>query len=322
MCAFQELKGRRKEFGLKMKTCVVIINPSSGKGLGIKNKSKIENILDNYNYESEFIITKYRGHATKIVEKLEPVDLVLSVGGDGTFSEAMNGNLKRKKRLVLAHLPVGTTNDIGYMYGLGNNLLTNLKLILEGSIQKIDIGLINNHAFTYVASYGKFMDIPYKTPQDLKRKIGYLAYLFEGIKQIFRYVPKCKINFYIDGEKHTGKYTFIIVSNANRIAGINNFYNDIKLNDNKFEVMFCSLHKKIDILKAFYILKTSDVKYISGVEIYKTDNLKIEILDDYKSWCVDGEEFSDTKNCFEFKLINDVSILIPDKNIEKLFIKK
>ena len=109
------------------------------------------------------------------------IDLVISVGGDGTFSEVMNGNLERNKRIVLAHLPVGTTNDIGHMYGLGNNLYTNLKLILEGTIKKVDVGLINNHAFTYVASYGKFMDIPYKTPQELKKRLGYMAYILDMI---------------------------------------------------------------------------------------------------------------------------------------------
>lgn len=305
-----------------MKKCVVIINPKSGKGFNEKTTLKMENILDNYNYETNFIYTEYRGHAKEIMVTLSDfIDLVISVGGDGTFSEVMNGNLKRKKRLVLAHLPVGTTNDIGHMYGLGTNIYTNLKLILEGSIKNVDVGFINNHAFTYVASFGKFMDIPYKTPQELKKKIGYFAYLFEVFKRVFNPIPKYSINFKIDGEKHFGKYTFIIVSNANRIAGINNFYNDMKLNDNMFEVMFCSLNRKIDILKAIYALKTSDIKYVSGVEIYKCKNLEIEFLDSKKNWCVDGEKFDDLKIKYIISLKQDIKMLLPNKNIGKLFIE-
>lgn len=304
-----------------MKKCVVIINPKSGDSKGIREVKKIETIIENYNYDVKIILTKYRGHAKEIMKNLDnDIDLVISVGGDGTFSEVMNGNLERNKRIVLAHLPVGTTNDIGHMYGLGNNLYTNLKLILEGTIKKVDVGLINNHAFTYVASYGKFMDIPYKTPQELKKRLGYIAYILEVVKRIFHHIPKYKINFYINGEKHTGKYTFIIISNANRIAGINNFYNDIKLDDDKLEVMFCSLNKKIDILKAFYTLKTSDVKYISGIEIYEVNHLKIEFLDKVKSWCIDGEEFEGLNNVYEVDLENEIEMLIPNKNIEKLFL--
>lgn len=306
-----------------MRKCVIIINPNSGNGGGVKEIEKIENIIENYNYEVIIKLTKYRGHAKKIIKSLDDdISLVISVGGDGTFSEVMNGNLERKKRLVLSHLPVGTTNDIGHMYGLGNNLYTNLKLILEGSIKEIDVGLINNHAFTYVASYGKFMDIPYDTPQELKKRLGYLAYMVEIFRRIAGHIPKNRINFYIDGEKYTGSYTFIIISNANRIAGINNFYNDVKLNDNKFEIMLCSLNRKIDIIKAFYILKTSGASHISGVEIYKTSNLKIEFLDNPKAWCTDGEKFYDNSNVFEVKLENKVKMLIPDKFVDKLFLTK
>jgi len=192
-------------------------------------------------------------------------------------------------------------------------------LILEGSIKEVDVGFINNRAFTYVASFGKFMDIPYKTPQELKKRLGYFAYLISGIKGVFNHIPKHEITFFIDGVKHTGKYTFIIISNANRIAGINDFYNDIKLNDNKFEVMFCSLTKKRDILKAFYTLKTSDVSYVSGIEVYKVSDLKIRFKDIDKSWCVDGEEYKCFKNLYEFSLKKDVKMLIPNKNIKKLF---
>ena len=304
-----------------MRKCVVIINPKSGRGIDDNILNKFQTIIENYNYDVKIILTKYRKHAEKIVLELEDdVDLVISVGGDGTFSEVMNGNLKRNKELLLSHLPVGTTNDIGHMYGLGNNIFTNLKLILEGKVVSVDVGFINNCAFTYVASFGKFMDIPYKTPQELKKRLGYFAYVLEVLKRIFNHIPKYELTFTIDGVKHSGKYTFIIISNANRIAGINNFYNDVKLDDNKFEVMLCSLTKKRDILKAIYALKTSDISYVSGIEVYKTSNMKIKFKEFDKSWCVDGEEFIDNKSTYEISLKRDVKMLIPNKNIKKLFV--
>ena len=81
------------------------------------------------------------------------------------------------------------------------------------------------------------------------------------------------------------------------------------------------MNKKIDILKAFYTLKTSDVKYISGVEIYEVNNLKIEFLDKVKHWCTDGEEFESKSLVYQFDLKNDIEMLIPNKNIDKLFLK-
>ena len=301
--------------------CVMIINSKSGHGFNKNNTKKLVNILKQYNYEYEIFFTKYRGHATEIIKKLDNnIDLVISMGGDGTFSEVMNGNLERKERLVLSHLPVGTMNDIGHMYGLVSNIYTNLKLILTGEVKSIDVGLINNHAFTYVASYGKFMEIPYQTPQELKKKLGFFAYMLEVIKRVYERIPKYEIDFIIDGKKYSGKYSFVIISNANRIAGINNFYRDMKLDDDKFEVMFCSLYKKRDILKAFYNLKTNQLESTSGIECYKCSNLEIKFINNKKSWCVDGEEFKDKNNKYNIRLVQNVKLQIPKKNIKKLFI--
>ena len=301
--------------------CVMIINPHSGHGFDKKNAAKFAAILKEFGYEYQILFTKYRGHATEMVKELEDdVDLVISAGGDGTFSEVMNGNLERKKKLVLSHLPVGTLNDIGHMYGLVNNMYTNLKLILSGEVKNVDVGIINNHAFTYVASFGKFMEIPYQTPQELKKKLGFLAYAIEVLKRIYERIPKIDTDYVIDGKKHSGKYTFIIISNANRIAGINNFYRDMKLDDKKFEVMFCSLYKKTDILKAFYNLKTNNLESTAGIECYKCSNLEIKFKNSKKAWCVDGEEFNDKSGQYKIDLISNVKLQLPKKNIKKLFL--
>ena len=86
--------------------------------------------------------------------------------------------------------------------------------------------------------------------------------------------------------------------------------------------MFCSLNKKIDILKAFYTLKTSGVKYVAGVESYKVSELEIEFLDSKDAWCLDGEEYISKDYKYKLRLVNDIKMLIPNKNIEKLFLNK
>lgn len=303
-----------------MKKCTVIINPTSGKGLNERLALKISNVLESHGYQAHVVITEYSGHAENVIQNISD-GLVISVGGDGTFYEVMNGNFKREKPLVLSHIPVGTTNDIGHMYGLNKDIISNLKLILDGEIRKVDICNINGRDFVYVASFGKFMEIPYATPQDLKHKLGYLAYILNGAKELFRKTKRYNVTYEIDGVKYNGNYTFIIISNANRIAGINNFYNEMKLDDNKFEVMFCSINKLTDIVKAFYILKTQDISHVSGVEIYKVDNIKIMFNDDTKPWCLDGEKFDSDEKEFEVSIKHCVDMLIPEKNIKKLFKK-
>ena len=144
-----------------MKKCTLIFNPNSGKKLDKKFLEEYVKILAENDYETNIYFTRYRGHATEIIYELEESDLVISIGGDGTFNEVMIGNLQREDRLLLAHIPVGTTNDLGTMFGYTKNIINNLTLTLEGEIKGIDICTINNKPFVYSAGFGKFMNIYY-----------------------------------------------------------------------------------------------------------------------------------------------------------------
>lgn len=303
-----------------MKTCAVIYNPVSGKKNNFKYLSQFQKILLDYGYQSTIYYTEYKKHAVKLVSELEPVDLVLSIGGDGTFNEVVTGNYMRKKRLICAHIPSGTTNDIGVMMGYGKNMLKNLKLTLLGEVKNIDICLINNQPFVYVAAIGKFADIPYETSRYLKKKIGYLAYLSEAVKSFFNKTKLTEIVYEIDGVEYRGLFSFIIISNANRISGINHFYKDVKLDDNKFEILLCNITKKNDILKSLYLLTKYDVYRVPGIYSYKSSNFKIKFINKPKKpWCIDGEKLPFEDDKYNITIDNDFKMLVPKKNLGKLF---
>ena len=281
------------------------------------------NMLNKYDYEVDIYYTEYKGHATEIVKNLPYVDLVLSMGGDGTFNESITGNYLRKERLVCAHIPVGTTNDIGSMFGYGKNMLNNLKATLEGVVKNVDICIINNEPFIYVASIGKFAEIPYETPRELKKKFGYFAYISEGIKSFFNKTKLYDVTYEIDGVEYRGLFSFIIVSSANRIAGINNFYKDVKLDDDRFEVLLCNFSKKKDIIRSLYFLTLYDIEKVPGIHFYKTNQIKMKFAEEpKKNWCIDGEMLPDGGKDFDITIDRDFKMMIPKKNVDKLFINK
>ena len=307
-----------------MKTCAIIYNPNSGHKI-IKNYlQEIEKILNNKGYNTIIYKTEYKAHAIEIVKNLEKVDLLMSFGGDGTFNEVMTGNFLRKERLLLTHIPVGTTNDIGAMLGYTKNIIQNVKLSLDGVVKKFDIGMINNRPFIYVAGFGKYMNISYETPRKLKKRIGHLAYIFEGIKTFFSKTKLYDITYEIDGEKYRGLFSFLIISNANHIAGIKNIYKDVKLDDDQFEILLCTIKRKKDILKSFNFLTSHDPSNVPGICFYKSNNIKITINNpDNKDWCIDGEQLpKNEQNKYIINVAHNVDILIPKKNVSKLFINK
>ena len=306
-----------------MKKCLVVYNPNSGKYNKEVTLPKIEKILNEYDYDVITEKTKYKGDATSIVANIDKCDLVVSIGGDGTFNEVMTGNFMRKDRIVLCHLPSGTTNDVGAMWGYGKNILNNLKLALNGNVKRIDICTINDKPFVYSAGFGKFMNIPYETPRELKKRIGHLAYIREGARDFFRKVKLYDITYEVDNEKYRGLFSFALITNANRVAGINNFYKDIKLDDNKFEVLLCNITKLKDIVKTLYFFALYDASKIPGFYFYQTDNIKIKFNSPLKKpLCIDGESFDDMSGSYNIKIDHDVYVLMPKKNINSLFVEK
>lgn len=300
--------------------CTIIYNPQSGKKYKKNFLNEFEGILKDNGYETKLIYTEYKNHAEEIAYKLEKCDLVISIGGDGTFNEVVTGNLKREKPLVLAHIPLGTTNDVGKMFGYGSNPITNLKDLMNGKKRNIDICMLNDKPFVYVTGIGKFMNVPYQTPRYLKKNFGYLAYLIEGCKSFFQRTELYPLEYEVNGEIHKGLYSFILISNANRIAGINNFYQDVKLNDNKFEILFCNIRKRTDIIKSLIMAKAGDITKVSGFEFYKTDKIRITFKSKLKnSWCLDGEELETEETNFNIIIRRNVEIMMPNKD-SKLFL--
>lgn len=307
-----------------MKNCVVIYNPNSGHIFKASYLKEYKNILNKHQYNVRFIGTEYHGHAKEIVSHLRgKIDLVISMGGDGTFNEVMTGNLQRTNPLVLAHIPVGTTNDVGVMFGYEKDIMKNLKLLLNGEIKPMDIGIINGRPFVYVAGFGKFMQIPYQTPRKLKEKIGHMAYIIEGARDFFNPTKMYQITYKVNGIEKTGFYSFMLISNANRIAGINNFYRNVKLDDDQFEVLFCNFKRRIDIIRTFALLLTMDASKVSGIEFYKTNHIEVYFNEyPHKAWCVDGEQLDRAVLKYDISNIRNVKIMMPSKNIKKNFIKQ
>jgi len=306
-----------------MKTCIVIYNPSSGHTLNPRKLPVYKAIINSYGYKVNFIATEYHGHAKEIVYHMGYVDLVISMGGDGTFNEAMYGNILRSKRLLIAHIPIGTTNDIGKMFGYVGDIEKDLHLCLSGTVKGIDIPMINGRPFIYVAGFGKFLNIPYETTRKDKKKIGYMAYIINGIKDFFKDTTMYDIEYTIDGIKYNSTCSMLLISSATRIAGFPNLLSNIKLDDDQFEILICHQRKRLDILGALIQLVPFDASNIDGLSFNRASKLTIKFKKRFrKPWCIDGEKLEIKTLNYEIHNERNVNVLMPTKNISKLFIEK
>lgn len=305
----------------EIKKCLVIYNPNSGNAIEENILKAYHEILKEKGYKVDFLATRYSHHATEAVINAEDYNIVFSIGGDGTLNEVVRGNYYRKNRLTICPLPSGTCNDVATMLGYGKNPIDNLNIALDGEIKDYDIGTINDNPFVYVVGMGKLMNISYETKSEDKKKKGYLAYIKEGISEIFNKMKRYKAEVVVDGKKLYGKYSLIMISNADHIAGINKFHKDVYLDDGVMEVLLCKAATKRDFIKNFllYFLgkNTKEIISLKAHEVLIQFDDKLE-----KNWCIDGEKLEYTGNKYNIKISDKMGFLTPKYHKKTLFKSK
>lgn len=303
---------------MENKKCLIIYNPLSGKGKADENISIYYKALKDKGYDVDVIATKHAKHATEAIIEAKQYDVVFAIGGDGTLNEVVRGNMLRKSKLTICPLPSGTCNDVATMLGYGNNPKQNIEMALSGEEKSMDIGSINDEPFVYVVGMGKFMNIPYETKSEDKKKNGYMAYIKDGLKEVLDKLKRYRAEVTIDGEKLDGAYSLIMVSNSDHVAGVNRFHKDVCLDDGEMEVLLCRAKSKTEFIKSFLLLflgrQTSDIISL------KAHDVQIKLLDKpEKKWCIDGEKFDYNGEEYHISIRDKMKILTPTSNAQKLF---
>lgn len=272
---------------------LLIINPCSGK---IKAKDSLFDILKIFckqGYTVTTHITTKRGNGTEVVENTgKEYDIIVCCGGDGTLNEVITGMIKGDVKVPLGYIPAGSTNDFAKTLGLETDLVKATKAIVAHKEEvSVDIGKFGSSKyFTYIASFGLFTSVSYKTQQSAKNALGHMAYILEGISDLAN-VNTYHVSFEADGKKYQGDYIYGGISNSTSIGGVVKFDPKlIDLNDNLFEIIMLKRPQNPnDMMKIVAGVTTSDYSDTSVFEFVKASNIKINMPNE-TSWALDGEE--------------------------------
>jgi diacylglycerol kinase (ATP) len=120
-------------------------------------------------------------------------DVVLAAGGDGTVRAVAEG--LRDTGAALALLPSGTGNLLARNLELTlNNLADSVRTAFTGKDRPVDLGIaelrredgtVEEHAFLVMAGIGIDAKMVANSDEDLKKKVGWLAYI-DAIRKAVR----------------------------------------------------------------------------------------------------------------------------------------
>lgn len=174
---------------MSMKRAILIYNPHAGRGKIERNISRIVAVFRTVDYDLilhpiEFERNPFDGN--------EDVDLVIIAGGDGTINYVVNAMMHKGLSITLGIIPAGTANDFAGALGMSTDVVEAAQQIASGVIEEIDCGKvehINNKKespiyFVNIFSFGIFTTTSQHTPERMKHRLGRVAYLLAGVKDL------------------------------------------------------------------------------------------------------------------------------------------
>lgn len=175
-----------------MKKAYIIVNPTAGKSQAERFFLSIIQNLQNGGYECTSRLTEKSGDAKDFANEAAlsgKYDVVVAIGGDGTYNEVVSGIKDSGKDIPIGYIPAGSTNDFADTLGLSTYMPLAALSISNSIPKKVDIGDFNGRYFSYIASFGAFTGVSYSTPQSMKNVLGHFAYVLSGVAELGNMKP-------------------------------------------------------------------------------------------------------------------------------------
>ena len=214
-----------------------IFNPHSGKGQIKNNLVEIIDTMVKADFEVTVYTTQAQGDAIqKVAAEAANYDRIVCSGGDGTLDEVMTGLIQSGQDVPIGYIPAGSTNDFANSLGIPKDMVKSAAVAVGDHPFPCDIGDFNEDTFVYVAAFGLFTEVSYKTSQQMKNIFGHVAYIMEGAKQL-RDIPSFRMQVEVDGNVTYDEFIYGMVSNSTSIGGFKTLIpGNVSLNDGVFEV--------------------------------------------------------------------------------------
>lgn len=266
-----------------------VFNPKAGKG---RIKTHLLDIVDIFNKGGyEVIIRATQGPKDayeQVKEYADQVDLIACSGGDGTLDEVVTGIVEVGSQTPIGYIPAGSTNDFANSLFMPKSMTAAASMIMEEQIYHCDIGKFNNQTFAYVAAFGLFTNVSYETDQDLKNILGHVAYVLEGMKQLFE-VKSYHLKVTSDELTVENDFIYGMISNSRSVGGFKNLTGkNVDMNDGLFEVTLITNPKNpLELQEIMTALLTAED---NTDLIYSFKSARVTITsEEAVSWTLDGE---------------------------------
>jgi len=257
----------------------------------LKKKLKIQKLLSNFfdsDFKMEILMTQKHGEAIELAKQAteQKTDYLISIGGDGTTNEVINGfllaNAEAQKNVILGLLPFGTGNDFARSLKLNNSIECLQTLINQNKIRPIDVGEVEYESFDGTRKKRYFNNVSQigvgaETVKIVNGNPKYLGpaltFINATIKAFLRYKHQ-EINLVSDNFNFSGKIVSLCFANGKYMGGGLGIAPHAKIDDGELgmvvigNVSVFEFVKYIPTLRKTQFIKHPEVQYLSIKNCY------------------------------------------------------
>jgi len=208
----------------------VIVNPIAGAGRTAKKWPQIMALLKSIGLHFEHDLTEAPGHAIELAKSAakKGYELVVSVGGDGTINEIVNGlyNAGSIGDVMLGIISTGAGNDYIRTIGIPRRykeacscLVNPTKLVVDlGVAEYVAKGQIVKRLFVNFAGLGFDAEVVKATTQRFKA-LGSVPSYLAGLLTTLLFYQNRQIYLKLDGQAEERRVCTVLMSNGKYAGG-------------------------------------------------------------------------------------------------------
>jgi diacylglycerol kinase (ATP) len=220
--------------GLPSPKIALVVNPVSANGITAKRWPEVETAFKEAGLQISYNFTESPEHATAITRNYlqNGYELIISVGGDGTANEVVNGFFSDGQLInpdaAVAFMSTGTGRDLGRTIGTPPSINEAVQHILKSSVRPVDLGRVsfmNNQGaeevrhFINVAGLGLDGDTVARVNRASKALGGFVSFLWGTLVSLMLYKNKV-LTIAVDGiEICSEPITVVVIGNGRYFGG-------------------------------------------------------------------------------------------------------
>ncbi len=268
-------------------TAKIILNPYAGRWKALQKRPEIITALQSAGIDFEMVLTEAPNHGTELAYQAakQGFSPIISAGGDGSYSEVMNGIVLAAQEThsdptPLGVLPLGTANDLMVNLGLPTDLAGAIKVIAAGKTRRIDLGQVTARDISGEIQKTRYFDnnsaIGLEPRVTLEQQRipwlrGSIRYLIATLIAVAKN-PQWDMHLQWDGGEYRGPVTLVTAGNNPLTGGVFYMAPHADPFDGKLNCVYGHIASRMQILRVLpQTMKAGAGNYVEHPAIHEVD---------------------------------------------------